>query len=118
MKAADRGAASVLVLSFAAVLGLCGATTTALAAVGVARQRAAATADLASLAAAHTALQGPAAACARAQAVASADGARLLRCTLDGDTAAVLVEVVPPGPLGRLGSATARARAGPARGTR
>jgi secretion/DNA translocation related TadE-like protein len=99
------------------VLALLGATGSALAAVAVARQRAAAVADLAALAAAQRALDGPAAACARAAQLAAADGARLLRCTLTGDVATVVAQVTPPGPIGRIGSATARARAGPAAGT-
>jgi secretion/DNA translocation related TadE-like protein len=113
----ERGAAAVLVLALAGVLALLGATGSALAAVAVARQRAATVADLAALAAAQRALDGPAAACTRAAQLAAADDARLLRCTLTGDVAAVVVQVTPPGPIGRLGSATAWARAGPAAGT-
>ena len=110
----DRGAAAVLVLTSAVLLALLGATATALAAVAVARQRAAAVADLAALAAAQHALEGPSIACGWAARIAAADAARLTLCELRGDTAAVMVQVTPPGPLGRLGSATGRARAGPA----
>lgn len=113
----ERGAVAVLVLALAGVLALLGATGSALAAVAVARQRAATVADLAALAVAQRALDGPAVACARAAQLAAADGARLLRCTLTGDVAAVVVQVTPPGPIGRVGSATARAQAGPAAGT-
>ena len=109
----DRGAAAVLVLVCAGVLTLAGATTSAVAAVGVARQRAAAVADLAALAAAAAALEGPAAACGGARSVAAANGGRLTSCRLTGDVAQVVAEVRPGGPLGRFGVAAARAVAGP-----
>lgn len=112
----ERGAGAVLVLGMAAVLLLVSATAAALVAVAVARQRAAAVADLAALAAAQHALDGPVAACDRAVRTAAADAGRLLTCALDGDIATVSVEVRPPGPLGRLGTARSRARAGPASG--
>ena len=110
----DRGAGAVLVLALAAVLTLLAATAAALTAVAVARQRAAAVADLAALAAAEHALEGPVAACAWAGRTTAADTGRLLSCRLIGDVADVTVEVRPPGPLGRIGAATSRARAGPA----
>ena len=110
----DRGAGAVLVLAVAAVLVLVASTGAALAAVAVARQRAAAVADLASLAAAQHALQGQAVACGWAARTAAADGGRLRSCVLRGDVAEVVAEVRPSGPLGRLGSAVSRARAGPA----
>lgn len=111
----DRGAAAVLVLAMGAVLTLAGATTSAVAAVAVARQRAAAVADLAALAAAQRALEGQTAACTRAASIAAANGGTLLGCRLDGDVAEVVALVRPPGRLGQLGSASARARAGPHR---
>ena len=110
----DRGAVAVLVLALAAVVALAGATASAVAAVGVARQRAAAVADLAALAAAQRAHEGSASACARAARLAERNGGTLRSCLLAGDIAQVLAEVRPPGRLGRLGSATAGARAGPA----
>lgn len=110
----DRGAGAVLVLGMAALLALVASTAAALIAVAVARQRAAAVADLAALAAAQHALEGPAVACGWAARTSAADAGRLLSCHLDGDVADVAVEVRPPGPLGRLGAATSRARAGPA----
>lgn len=110
----DRGAGAVLVLGMAALLTLVAATAAALIAVAVARQRAASVADLAALAAAQHALEGPAAACGWAGRTSAADAGRLLGCRLDGDVAEVTVEVRPPGPLGRIGAATSRARAGPA----
>lgn len=110
----DRGAAAVLVLALAGLLSLVGATTSAVAAVAVARQRAAAVADLAALAGAQHALEGQAVACGWAARVADESAAALRSCRLDGDVVAVVSLVRPPGPLGRLGVATAQARAGPA----
>jgi secretion/DNA translocation related TadE-like protein len=111
----DAGVAGVLVLSLSCVLALVGALGANLAAVAVARQRAAAVADLAALAAAARVLDGPAAACARASRLAADSGGLLASCAVDGDVAVVVAEVRPAGPLGRLGAASARARAGPAR---
>jgi secretion/DNA translocation related TadE-like protein len=110
----DAGVAAVLVLAMASVLVLVAAVTTSLAAVAVARQRAASAADLAALAAAQASLAGEAAACARAALVAERTAARLAECRLDGDVATVVAQVRPPGPLGRVGVASIGARAGPA----
>lgn len=109
----EAGVAGVLVLALAAVLALVGMLSTGLAAVAVARQRAAAVADLAALAAAARVLDGSAVACDRAEDVARRNGGRLTGCRLDGDRVEVVAEVRPAGPLGRLGVASARARAGP-----
>lgn len=110
----EAGVGGVLVLALSAVLALGGMTATALAAVAVARARAASAADLAALAAASTAREGASPACAAAARTAAAVGARVQQCTLTGSVADVLVVVRPPGALGRLGEASARARAGPA----
>ena len=109
----EAGVAGVLVLAVAAVLALVGMLSTGLAAVAVARQRAAAVADLAALAAAARVLDGSAVACDRAEDVARRNGGRLTGCRWDGDRVEVVAEVRPAGPLGRLGVASARARAGP-----
>lgn len=109
----DGGVATVLVLSLALVLALVGGLAASLAAVAVARQRSAAVADLAALAGAARAVDGPAAACARAEQLAADNGATLLSCRLVGSVAEVVAQVRPAGPLGRLGAASARARAGP-----
>lgn len=111
----DAGVAGALVLSMAALLVLVAGLSTAVAAVAVARQRAAAVADLSALAAAARALDGPGAACAAAGTVAAANGGTLRSCTLEGDVVDVVAQVRPPGALGRLGSATGQARAGPVR---
>jgi secretion/DNA translocation related TadE-like protein len=102
-----------MVLGLAAVLVLCGAVIAALAAVAVARQQAASAADLSALAAAGAVLQGPEAACDRAGTLAAEVGAVLSSCSVDGDRVAVVAQVRPSGPLGRLGTASARAAAGP-----
>ena len=101
----------MLVLSLASVLALVGALSTSLAAVAVARQRAAAVADLAALAA--RSLDGQTVACDRAVRIALANGGRVLACRLEGEQVSVTAQVRPPGVLGGLGSASARARAGP-----
>lgn len=110
----ERGAAAVLVLACAGVLVLLSLTAGAVAAVAVARQRAASVADLAALAAADRALDGERAACERAGVVAALSGATVISCRLDGDVAETAVQVRPAGRLGQLGVATGRARAGPA----
>ncbi len=109
----DAGVATVLVLALAGVLALLGACTASLAAVAVARQRAASAADLSALAAAEEAFQGQAAACSRASRIAGLVGAELLTCSVTGDVVDLVVQVRPAGELGRLGAASARARAGP-----
>lgn len=109
----DDGVATVLVLGLASVLVLLGCVTAALGAVAVARQRAASAADLSALAAAGAVLDGPAVACRRAAGLADRVGAELSSCTVHGDQVDVLVAVRPPGVVGRLGPASARARAGP-----
>lgn len=114
----DAGVAAVLVLALAGVLTLVGAASTSLAAVAVARQRAAAAADLSALAAAERALFGQGPACDRAAQVAQLVGAALRTCQVRGDIAVVVAQVRPPGPLGRLGTASARASAGPSVGVR
>ena len=102
-----------MVLGLAAVLLLCGAVATALAAVAVARQQAASAADLSALAAVEAVLQGPDLACERAESLAAEVGAVLTSCRVDGDRVEVVAQVRPSGPLGRLGAASVRAAAGP-----
>ena len=82
----------------------------------LAGHRAAAAADLAALAAADSALLGPAEACARAAAVATGSGARLVSCTVVDGVSDVSTGARLPVALRRFGTATARARAGPAAG--
>jgi secretion/DNA translocation related TadE-like protein len=79
----------------------------------VARHRAQAAADLASLAAAGGLVHGAQAACAQAVVVAEAMGASVTNCTVTGLDVVVAADVSAA--LGRLGVGTARAvaRAGP-----
>lgn len=111
--ARDAGVAAPLVLAMASLLALVAMALASLAAVAVARQRAASAADLSAIAAAQSALEGQAPACARATALARRVNASVLSCRLEGDVAVVVAAVRPPGPLGRLGTATSQARAGP-----
>jgi secretion/DNA translocation related TadE-like protein len=108
----QHGSATVWVLA-AGLLVMAAATPAALAgAATAARHRAQAAADFAALAAAVTALEGPDAACRRADAIATANGAELVACRLLGFDAIVTVAVPPHG--GLAGVAQASARAGPA----
>lgn len=111
----DRGSAGILVLALAAVLALVGALAASVGAVAVARHRAASAADLAVLAAADRALDGPGPACAAADRVARAAGATVQSCELSGDVADVVAAVRPGGPIGSWGVARSHARAGPRR---
>ncbi len=80
----------------------------------ISRHRAEGAADLAALAAAAHASQEQEFACGRANWLVEAMRATLVSCRLDGWDARVEVRVVPPGFLSSVGSADARARAGPA----
>ncbi|QES42960.1 hypothetical protein DEJ49_20025 [Streptomyces venezuelae] len=104
----DRGAATVWVVVVMAVLGvICGAVL-AMTQVVVARHRAGGAADLAALAAADRWAAGSDEACAGAGRVAAAQGARVVRCGVRGETSAVSVSS-SAGPF----TVTVRARAGP-----
>lgn len=112
--ASESGFATVWVLAAMAVLT---AVTGVVVAVGVAaldRHRAAAAADAVALKVALDAIAGPAVACRDGAFLGRLDGARLIRCVLDGAVATVTVAVALPGPLARLGPAVGTARAGPA----
>jgi len=100
-------AAGVAVLSGALLIALHLGTAIA------ARHQAEAAADLSALAAAGVAVEGTAAACARAADIASAMGGRVVFCALAGWDALVSVEV--PVSIGLPGRdrASGRARAGP-----
>jgi secretion/DNA translocation related TadE-like protein len=103
------------VLAFASVLALVGALAASVGAVAVARHRAASAADLAALAAADRALDGPGPACAAAEVAAGAVGASLELCTISGDIADVVAAVRPGGAIGSWGVARSHSRAGPSR---
>ncbi|WP_229695266.1 Rv3654c family TadE-like protein [Streptomyces lacrimifluminis] len=101
------GAIAVLCVVFGVVLAMGQASVT--------RHRAAAGADLAALAAADHWTEGASEACARADRVATAQGTRLVRCALVGETSDLTVRsgrglfgaeirsrAGPPGPTGPL----------------
>lgn len=113
----SRGSATVLVLGAVAVLlvtmvgGLCVVSAV------VAAHRAHSAADLAALAAAAALVAGEssATACGRGAAVAAGNRGYLTSCTAGPDfTAELVVQVDAAG--SRVGTATARSRAGPAGG--
>lgn len=113
MRAADdRGAATVAVLAFVSVLLLLGGAFGVVAAMVHAHRTAQAAADLAALAGAGAQARGrdP---CASSDAVATANGARLLTCEVSGDDVRVMVEVTGPRWLGQEADLVADARAGP-----
>ncbi|MFF8942592.1 Rv3654c family TadE-like protein [Streptomyces sp. NPDC014864] len=105
----DRGSATVWSVGAIAVLCAVFGVALALGQAVVTRHRAAGAADLAALAAADHWAEGTAAACARAEQVAGAQGTRLVRCAIVGDTSDVTA-VSERGPF----TAEVRARAGPA----
>lgn len=77
------------------------------------RHRAESAADLAAVAAAGHAVEGLDTACAKAAVVTGAMHVTLAVCRLDGWDAVVEVDAAGPGGIANLGSAHARARAGP-----
>ncbi len=111
----DRGAASLLVVACAAVLLLVGSALGVVAAIVTAHRAAQSAADLAALAGA-SAHQHGADGCARAGALAGANGARLLDCRLAGEDVVVTVEVDGPRWLGQQADLRGTARAGPVGG--
>ncbi|WP_367321670.1 Rv3654c family TadE-like protein [Streptomyces sp. HUAS ZL42] len=105
----DRGSATVWTVGAIAVLCVVFGVVLALGQAVVARHRAAGGADLAALAAADHWAEGTTAACARADRVARAQGARLVRCAIVGEISDVTA-AAGGGPF----AAEVRARAGPA----
>jgi secretion/DNA translocation related TadE-like protein len=109
----DRGAATVLAVSFLGVLLLVGGALAVVGAMVVAHRTAQSAADLAALAGARALTDG-ADPCPAAAGLAADNGARLVSCSVVA--LEVTVEVTVPGPrwLGQPHDLTARARAGPA----
>ncbi|MDX2544126.1 Rv3654c family TadE-like protein [Streptomyces sp. WI04-05B] len=112
----DRGSATVWSVGAIAVLCVVFGVVLAMGQAAVARHRAAAGADLAALAAADHWPEGASEACARADRVAAAQGTRLVRCAMVGETSDLTVaagrglfaaevrsRAGPPGPVGPLG---------------
>ncbi|MGW4194206.1 Rv3654c family TadE-like protein [Streptomyces sp. NPDC005004] len=104
----DRGSATVWSLGAVAVLCVVFGAVLALGHAVVVRHRAAGAADLAALAAADHWAEGAEAACARAERVATAQGARLVRCAISGE-----ISDVSAGAGREPFSAEVRSRAGP-----
>ncbi|MXM66349.1 hypothetical protein GR925_23700 [Streptomyces sp. HUCO-GS316] len=105
----DRGSATVWSIGAIAVLCVVFGVVVAMGQAVVIRHRAAGGADLAALAAADHWTEGAAAACARADRVARAQGVRLVRCAVVGEISDVTA-AWGRGPF----AAEVRARAGPA----
>jgi len=104
----DRGSATVWSVGAIAVLCVVFGVVLAMGQAAVARHRAAAGADMAALAAADHWAEGASGACDRADRVAAAQGTRLVRCAIVGETSDLTVI------SGRgLFSAEVRSRAGP-----
>ncbi|WP_433552394.1 Rv3654c family TadE-like protein [Micromonospora zamorensis] len=113
---AQRGGATVLLLAIGLVFVLFGMFGAAIAAAGMAGQRAMVAADLGALAGAAQALDGDAMACASAADIVGRNAGRLVGCRLDGLDVLVTVEVAFTPLPGLTRVATSTARAGPARG--
>ncbi|MFF4540923.1 Rv3654c family TadE-like protein [Streptomyces aureus] len=105
----DRGSATVWTVGAIAVLCAVFGAVLSMGQAVVVRHRAAGAADLAALAAADHWSDGGTAACARAERVARAQGARIVRCSVDGQ----ISEVTAASGTGPI-TAEVRSRAGPA----
>lgn len=112
--AGERGSGSVLVLGLVAAVVVGVLLLAVLGGAVAARHRAQTAADLAALAAAEVSLgRRSGEPCTAARAVAVANGGRLVRCEAHEDgSVLVTVTVAPAGPVARLGTAKASARAG------
>ncbi|XRQ16821.1 Rv3654c family TadE-like protein [Actinomadura welshii] len=110
----DRGAGTIWVLAFAAVIWVGAVAAVAVGGVRGARHRADAAADLAALAAAARVAVGEDGACASAGRIAAETGARLARCRVREEVVEVSVTVDMVVPMG-IGAVTvsSRAKAGP-----
>lgn len=114
-RAADRGAATIMVLAIGLVLIGVAVGGAAVGAARVARHEARTAADLGALAGAMRVLEGPDTACARAGELVARNGGRLASCTVDGLDLVIAAEVdVTPLP-GLTRTARTAARAGPIR---
>ncbi|MFG2262975.1 Rv3654c family TadE-like protein [Streptomyces sp. NPDC048720] len=122
-RCSDRGSATVWSVGVITVLCVVFGAVLALGQAVAVRHRAAGAADLAALAAADHWAEGTAGACARAERVVAAQGVRLVRCVIAGDTsdvtaasgrgpftAEVRARAGPPGPLPGGGPGTAAPR--------
>ena len=110
---ADDGSATIWSVGGIAVLLLVAAAVLTMGSVVQTRHRATAAADLAALAAATYAPDGPPSACDRARWVADHMRVHLASCELAGWDALVEVSAELPGELSRFGRLTEHSRAGP-----
>lgn len=106
------GAASILVVAMSGLVLLVGLAAGWATAAVVAQRRAQSAADLVAIGAAAEQQRGRDA-CAGAERLAGADGARLGRCSLSGADVTVRVELDGPTLLGRVFVVSAEAKAGP-----
>lgn len=111
----ERGSASLWLLAVGLTLVTAGLAGAAVGAARVARHQARVAADFGALAGAARTLEGPAVACARAAELVTANGARLVGCTLDGLDLQLSVELTVTPLPGLTRTAHATARAGPLR---
>lgn len=95
----ERGSASVLVALWSVVLTMLAAAAIALSSALAAREAVAAAADLAALAGASATLTQPGQACARAGAIARANGATLTECRVAGTDVWVVARAPVPAPV-------------------
>lgn len=108
----ERGSVTPFAVACLGVLVLLGAALGVVAAMVTAHRTAQGAADLASLAAASAVARGEDG-CAAGASVASANGARLTGCAVDGFDVTVTVEAAGPHWLGQAADLAAEARAGP-----
>lgn len=103
----------MIVLAVGLLLVLVAAGVATVGAAMIARHRAQGAADFGALAGAAHAVEGETAACGQANEIVTANGARMTSCRLVGLDTIVTAEVTLAGTAGRLGVASATARAGP-----
>ncbi|WP_309223149.1 Rv3654c family TadE-like protein [Micromonospora sp. CP22] len=113
----DRGGATICLLGVGLLFVVAGLFGAGVGTARLARQQARVAADLGALAGAARALQGEPETCTRAGELVVANGARLVRCRLDGLDVLVTTEVVVEPLPGMTRTARATSRAGPLRGT-
>ncbi|MBV9013573.1 MAG: flp pilus-assembly TadE/G-like family protein [Pseudonocardiales bacterium] len=109
----DRGVATVWAAGAIAVLVSMAMFGVYLGEAAVTRHHAESAADLAALAGAAQVIGGEQYACAQARRITDRMHVRLVSCQVHDWDVLVDVAAQPPGWLGSLGAATARARAGP-----
>lgn len=112
-RGSDRGTATVWAAGAIAVLMVVTVFGLHLGAAMVARHHAEAAADLAALAGAGSVVAGERHACEQARRVTDRMRTRLMSCSVRGWDVLVRAVARPGGPMGSLGDAVGRARAGP-----